>query len=586
MLIKEFRVRDFRSIKDTDWQPLSPDNVTVLVGQNESGKSSILEALSHIGRSKKLKLADMRSDSGRPNVAIRAMVSSEDLDGFLDGLPDDFCKLAKAAFAEAKGDLTIEYVADSGVDADALNGRLVSPTVLPHMPEALRATLGEEEAAGRRRLDDAWSKFEEWVVEDVPLFTLYREESSSLPDSIFLDGAPLFANQPGGAGARNFISVSGLKVKELLDADDRRRSTLIRHANDRVNTELRKFWTQLLGKESRITIECEFGRRPPNDPEKPGAPYLSFWVSEGIERFYPSQRSRGTRWFVSVFLHLLAIEARKVDSIVMLDEPGSFLHATAQDDVRRLIERVAENCPVIYSTHNPSLVDFEKPYRILAIERAQGDEHANTQVLRALKLASASTETLTPILEKMGADIRHQTVIQRTGNVVLEEPSAHFYLRAFELLLRRNDGLAFIAASGVNNVPTLFSLLLAWRLKFSVLLDDDSQARDVRKRIVKDFFGGEDSNADQQLVRMRGADGIEDVFSRHDFLRVVLENEYEASEGQKNSALAKAKRINKAVTAYRFLLRVKSGEISRDALEAETVERFNGLLDRLRDGSS
>ncbi|MGQ9620568.1 MAG: AAA family ATPase [Bacteroidales bacterium] len=45
MKLCAFRIKNFRSVIDSDWQNLSPDNVTCLIGQNESGKTSILEAL-------------------------------------------------------------------------------------------------------------------------------------------------------------------------------------------------------------------------------------------------------------------------------------------------------------------------------------------------------------------------------------------------------------------------------------------------------------------------------------------------------------------------------------------------------------
>lgn len=45
MLLKAFRIKNYRSIVDTGWNNLSPDNVTVLIGQNESGKTSVLEGL-------------------------------------------------------------------------------------------------------------------------------------------------------------------------------------------------------------------------------------------------------------------------------------------------------------------------------------------------------------------------------------------------------------------------------------------------------------------------------------------------------------------------------------------------------------
>ncbi|NJK85831.1 MAG: SpoIIE family protein phosphatase [Bacteroidales bacterium] len=45
MKLKAFRIKNYRSIKDSGWQFLAYDNITALIGQNESGKTSVLEAL-------------------------------------------------------------------------------------------------------------------------------------------------------------------------------------------------------------------------------------------------------------------------------------------------------------------------------------------------------------------------------------------------------------------------------------------------------------------------------------------------------------------------------------------------------------
>lgn len=45
MKLTAFRIENFRSIKDTDWHELASDNITCLIGQNESGKTSVLEGL-------------------------------------------------------------------------------------------------------------------------------------------------------------------------------------------------------------------------------------------------------------------------------------------------------------------------------------------------------------------------------------------------------------------------------------------------------------------------------------------------------------------------------------------------------------
>src|SRR5512139_589689 len=45
MKINAFQIRNYRSIIDSGRYFLSPDCITALIGQNESGKTSVLEAL-------------------------------------------------------------------------------------------------------------------------------------------------------------------------------------------------------------------------------------------------------------------------------------------------------------------------------------------------------------------------------------------------------------------------------------------------------------------------------------------------------------------------------------------------------------
>jgi AAA15 family ATPase/GTPase len=74
MRLKAFRIKNFRSILDTGWQNLSPDNVTCLIGQNESGKTSVLEALEafHTGI---ISEDVLRSDLSLPEISCRFTIS-------------------------------------------------------------------------------------------------------------------------------------------------------------------------------------------------------------------------------------------------------------------------------------------------------------------------------------------------------------------------------------------------------------------------------------------------------------------------------------------------------------------------------
>ncbi len=70
MKLTAFRIRNFRSIVDTGWQSLSPDNITCLIGQNESGKTSVLEGLK-VFYTGKITEDVLRSDLSLPEVSCR-----------------------------------------------------------------------------------------------------------------------------------------------------------------------------------------------------------------------------------------------------------------------------------------------------------------------------------------------------------------------------------------------------------------------------------------------------------------------------------------------------------------------------------
>lgn len=74
MKLTAFRIRNFRSIVDTGWQNLSPDNITCLIGQNESGKTSILEGLK-VFYTGIITEDVLRSDLSLPEVSCRFSIS-------------------------------------------------------------------------------------------------------------------------------------------------------------------------------------------------------------------------------------------------------------------------------------------------------------------------------------------------------------------------------------------------------------------------------------------------------------------------------------------------------------------------------
>ena len=78
MKLRAFRIQNYRSIIDSDWKYLAYDNITALIGQNESGKTSVLEALESFYDGT---ISDdvLRSDLTYPVVSCRFEIEKGDI---------------------------------------------------------------------------------------------------------------------------------------------------------------------------------------------------------------------------------------------------------------------------------------------------------------------------------------------------------------------------------------------------------------------------------------------------------------------------------------------------------------------------
>jgi energy-coupling factor transporter ATP-binding protein EcfA2 len=108
MKLVAFRIKNFRSIIDTEWQSLSPDNITCLIGQNESGKTSILEAL-RVFYTGVITEDILRSDLSLPEVSCRFTIP----EGWLVSITDNpGTELKELLSGLSHLELTRKWIAD------------------------------------------------------------------------------------------------------------------------------------------------------------------------------------------------------------------------------------------------------------------------------------------------------------------------------------------------------------------------------------------------------------------------------------------------------------------------------------------
>lgn len=213
---------------------------------------------------------------------------------------------------------------------------------------------------------------------------------------------------------------------------------------------------------------------------------------EGSEGHYgkPSDRSEGFRWFLSFYLSYASSAGLLHNSILLLDEPGLHLHASAQKDLLDQFEQVTQSNQIIYTTHSPFMINKNYPDRIrgvLKLERPQGTSIDN-KPYRASKGGSYE-----PIRTAIGITLGNSLFIGGR-NLIVEGISDQIILAALSRYLAREDQPPFInlqeicitPAGGATNVPYFAYLCNMEDMKSVVLLDSDNEGNNAFEKIKRE----------------------------------------------------------------------------------------------------
>jgi len=417
----------------------------------------------------------------------------------------------------------------------------------------------------------------------IPEFVLFEDFSSLLPNRIDLDDI-LSQNKKveGYKAANNFLKISGIDSDFFKQVSNRILKQKIEKLNTEITVNFHDYWRQKIGQHNKIRINFELEHYDHSHPEKSGFPFIEFWIRDKHERLYPKQRSRGVRWFLSFYLELkaAALEKESTGKILLIDEPGLSLHARAQEDVLTVFEAIKSKIQIIYTTHSPHLIDLNKLYRLLAVQRAVEDyERSETTVFDAKSLTSASTDTLSPIYTLMGSRLSEQQFIQQKNNVILEDITAYYYLSAFMKLKKPSKKIYLLPATDVSNVGNLVNLLLGWGLDFVVVTDDDIDGCDLFRELKLNLFGNDDKKADKKLISIGSEQCIEDLFSTIDFKKYVLHQRIGIPES--NSEFIKSNDLSHSILAANFVQTIQDNNLTFKDFDEETRGNFGGLINEI-----
>ena len=237
-----------------------------------------------------------------------------------------------------------------------------------------------------------------------------------------------------------------------------------------------------------------FGQRRHKVRYHADGPYFRIWVSDDRRPDVDIElesRSKGFQWFFSFYLvFLVESDEGHRDAILLLDEPGLHLHPTAQQELVTFFEALAEDNPLIYTTHSPFLIDGEHIHRVRPVTE---DETGHSRV--SVGSWPADREAIFPLQAAAGyAMVRG--LFRHRKNVLVEGMSDYLYIHALNLHCRSlgrqalPDDIHVTPCGGTKLVGHIASLFLGQNVRPLVVLDADDAGRARRNALMKELYAG------------------------------------------------------------------------------------------------
>jgi len=545
MKLRRFKVQMFKSILDSGWVEVT--DLTVLVGKNEAGKTSLLRALhkfnpfspapysiprewprGHRGErsdaqvvcSAEFELAPAEVESLKQITTEQVAVSSllitrdyagrfevkfpegifpnnlhpNDVDGFCLALPTppadlhpDFLKAAKECREEA---IRLAH-----------EGRFSDLSALPAQQEpklGARSPNNPPQNQENTFRGQYIAKLRE-IAEKLKAAPSIHQKAhefviSALPTFVYMDEYRSFA------GTAFLDQVKSRKDAGHPNDDDQTLITIMALAELKLDEEVKKAAQQ--DREERqydlSDAAATLNRKIENhwqqlryevDFRADGQQFMTFvrgMKDKALIRL--EERSKGFQWFFSFDLMLMhETKGTLKDCVILMDEPGLHLHPAAQQDLLNILTDYAKGNTLIYSTHLPFMIDLRLPERIRIIsETDQGT---------VVKESLTETQPEAKLVLQAALGISGRTsYLVADQNLVVEGVDDYWILTAISNLFQRSAKSALIpevfmtAAGGASEVTYIATFMVGQNLEVVALYDTDTAGNIAKDKFVKNWL--------------------------------------------------------------------------------------------------
>jgi predicted ATP-dependent endonuclease of OLD family len=355
--------------------------------------------------------------------------------------------------------------------------------------------------------------------------------------------------------------------------DQRRRDSIVSDVQAVLNRTLSKAWKSFhLDRNKRVKIRLDL--RPFGESEEA---YLDVKIVENIgdnERFFDVvDRSKGFLWFYN-FVMKTEFNPKNIsgrsDTIYLLDEPGSYLHSAAQTKLCEKLRSISQkNGKVIYCTHSPHLLHPESiPINDIHIVSKSSKKEITVDRLPEYKTLNERLLALQPIYEAL--QINGQQ-FKNDGRPMLAVEGIYDKY-AISTFMPQSENYDIIPGTNANSIVKNIQFLNAFGISYVAIWDNDDEGRKEHKRATT-AYGPRESERFMLLPANNVKKfAMEQMFTEDDYsmfrslLGLEPNSTYEsvmAALYYGDSALKKKARENCSSHSREKFLELKSGIESR-----------------------
>ena len=314
---------------------------------------------------------------------------------------------------------------------------------------------------------------------------------------------------------------------------------VLSHAEKNVTQLIFTKWEEIFGENSKhkeIEIKLRHEKEEADvvdigDDSAQRNAYIRFRIKDGVSSYEIEERSLGFQWFFSFLLFTQFRTRRDLQkpTIFLFDEPASNLHPVAQKKLLESFPTIASPPhQLVYSTHSHYMVNpkwleqafiiFDKsvsPDSQVIDDSHRTDSSTDIQVIPYRKFINDQPNKISyfqPILDTL--EVQPSPFDYKVSGLIVEGKSDYYFLK-FSARVAGREIEPIFPAQGSGTMGSLVALHRGWDLPVRVLFDSDRGGEAGRKNLQSEFEVTNEEASDLNTLVL-GIKKIEDIFSNDD----------------------------------------------------------------------